>query len=139
MPRPNLGSDDAAVATTDNLAHLAMIAGMWSDLRTDRRASDDVYIVQPDQDRVIFRWQAVTFVGETPANFEIELRRDGTIQTRYGDGNQLPAPVVVGISGGDPEAYVVPTHTSEASPVSLTNAQTVTFALREYPPPAAER
>lgn len=134
VPHPNVGSDDGAVATTDNLAHLAMIAGMWSDLRTDRRAADDVYMIQPDQDRVIFRWQSVTFGSETPANFEIELRRDGTIQTRYGDGNQNLVPVVVGISGGDPATYVVPTHTSEASPLSLTNAQSVTFALRNPPP-----
>jgi uncharacterized repeat protein (TIGR01451 family) len=135
VPRPNVGGDDAAAANTANLDHLAMIAGMWSDLRTDRRASDDVYVVQPDRDRVIFRWQAVEYGSETPANFEIELRRDGTIQTRYGDGNQALAPVVVGISGGDPASYVVPTHTSEASPLSLTNAQSVTFALRNPPPP----
>ena len=135
VPHPNVGSDDGAAATTDNLAHLAMIAGMWSDLRTDRRASDDVYMLQPDRDRVIFRWQAVTFGSETPANFEIELRRDGTILTRYGDGNQNLAPVVVGISGGDPATYVIPTHTSETSAISLTNAQSVTFALRNPPPP----
>lgn len=135
VPRPNVGSNDGAEATPANLAHLAMVAGMWSDLRTDRRATDDVYMVQPDRDRVIFRWQAVTFDDETPANFEIELRRDGTIQTRYGDGNQNLAPVVVGISGGDPATYLVPTHTSEAAAISLTNAQGVTFALRNPPPP----
>lgn len=99
-----------------------MIVGMWSDLRTDGGATDDVYMVQPDGDRIIFRWQAVTFGSETPANFEIELRRDGTIQIRYGTGNQNLVPVIVGISGGDPASYVVPTHTSEASPISLTNA-----------------
>ena len=59
IPHPNVGSDDGAAANTTNLAHLAMIAGMWSDLRTDRRATDDVYMVQPDRDRIIFRWQAV--------------------------------------------------------------------------------
>jgi len=134
VPRLNVGADDGAVATTNNLAHLTMIAGMWSDLRTDRRATDDVYVVKPDRDRIIFRWQAVKFGSETPANFEIELRRDGTILTRYGDGNQSLNPVVVGISGGDPETYVVPTHTSEASAISLTNAQSVTFALRNPPP-----
>jgi uncharacterized repeat protein (TIGR01451 family) len=135
VPHPNVGSDDGAVATSANLESLTMIAGMWSDLRTDRHASDDVYVVQPDRDRVIFRWQAVTFGSETPVNFEIELRRDGTIQTRYGDGNQNLQPVVVGISGGDPATYLVPSHTSEAAPLSLTNAQSVTFALRNPPPP----
>ena len=134
VPHPNVGSDDAAIANTANLEHLAMIAGMWTDLRTDRLATDDVYVVQPDSDRIIFRWQAVTFGSETPAKFEIELRRDGTIQTRYGSGNQNLAPVLVGISGGDPATYVEPTHTSEVAPLSLTNAQTVTFALRNPPP-----
>ena len=135
LPHPNVGSDDGAVPTSANLEHLAMIAGMWSDLRTDRRASDDVYVVQPDRDRVIFRWQAVTFGSETPVNFEIELRRDGTIKTRYGDGNLNLLPVVTGISGGDPATYLVPTHTSEAAPLTLTNAAGVTFALRNPPPP----
>jgi uncharacterized repeat protein (TIGR01451 family) len=136
VPRPNSGEPfDAAIATTDNLDHLAMIAGMWADLRTDRAASDDVYMVKPDRDTVIFRWQAVKFGSETPANFEIELRRDGTIQTRYGSGNDNLLPVVVGISAGDPSSYVVASHTSEAAPLSLTNAPSVTFALRNPPPP----
>jgi len=134
VPYPSVGSDDGAAASTDNLAHLAMIAGMWTDLRTDRRATDDVYMLQPDRDRVIFRWQAVTFGDETPANFEIELRRDGTIQTRYGDGNQNLEPVVVGISGGDSGTYVVSTHTSETTPIGLSNAQGVTFTRRNPPP-----
>ena len=81
LPHPNNGGfADGAIATTANLEGLAMIAGMWADLRTDRNSTDNVYMVQPDLDRVIFRWQAVTFDSETPANFEIELRRDGTIQ-----------------------------------------------------------
>lgn len=135
VPHPNVGSSDGAVPTSANLEHLAMIAGMWSDLRTDRHATDDVYVVTPDRDRVIFRWQAVTFGSETPVNFEIELRRDGTIQTRYGSGNVNLQPVVTGISGGDPTTYLVPTHTSEAGPLSLTNAPGITFALRNPPPP----
>lgn len=135
IPNPSLGADDFAVSTEANLESLAMIAGMWADLRTDRNPTDNVYMVQPDLDRVIFRWQGVTFGAEQPVNFEIELRRDGTIQTRYGSGNLNLKPVVVGISGGDPEAYLVPTHSSEIAPLSLTNAQTVTFALRNPPPP----
>jgi len=135
VPRANDASDDGAAALPENMGRLAMIAGMWTDLRTDRRAGDDVYMVTPDRDRVIFRWQAVTFEDDAPVNFEIELRRDGTIQTRYGAGNQNLQPVVVGISGGALSPYVVPSHTSVAAPLSLTNAQTVTFALRNPPPP----
>ncbi len=135
LPNPNFGPFDFAIATETNLEGLAMIAGMWADLRTDRNLTDAVYIVQPDIDHVIFRWQGVTFGSETPVNFEIELRRDGTIQTRYGPGNQNLRPVLVGISGGDPEGYLVPSHSSESSPLSLTNAQSVTFALKNPPPP----
>ena len=113
-----------------------MIAGLWDDLRTDRRAGDDVYMVQ-DADRVIFRWQAVTFDtpisrtetrGENPVSFEIELRYDGTITLRYGDGNQKTLPVV-GIGGGWPEPYVS-SHSSESNLEDLTNAATVVFARR---------
>lgn len=114
-----------------------MIAGLWDDLRTDRRAGDDVYTVQ-DADRIIFRWQAVTFDnpiapgvkrGENPVSFEIELRFDGTITVRYGDGNQKTLPVV-GIGGGSPEPYISKSHTSEEGAKDLTNATTVVFARR---------
>jgi uncharacterized repeat protein (TIGR01451 family) len=135
VPHPNFGLFDFAVATEPNLEGLAMIAGMWSDIRTDRNATDGVYMVQPDIDRVIFRWQGVTFSTETPVNFEIELRRDGSIQTRYGSGNSNLRPVIVGISGGDPDAYFVSSHSSLGEPLSLTNAPSVTFALRNPPPP----
>ncbi len=135
VPRAHDTTDDGAFPLPENLDRLAMIAGMWSDLRTDRRATDDVYVVSPDRDRVVFRWQAVKFEDETPANFEIELRRDGTIRTRYGSGNQNLQPVVVGISGGALKPYVVPSHTSVAAPLSLTNAQAVTFAPRNPPAP----
>lgn len=138
VPNPNFGLFDFAVATEPNLDNLAMIAGMWSDIRTDRNSTDGVYMVQPDIDRVIFRWQGVTFGSETPVNFEIELRRDGTILTRYGSGNINLNPVIVGISGGDPEAYFVSTHSASGpldGPLTLTNASSVTFALRNPPPP----
>ena len=137
LPYPILTSHHSIlrIASPKNLEYLAMVAGMWADLRTDRNATDGVYMVQPDIDRVILRWQGVTFGTETPVNFEIELRRDGTIQTRYGSGNANLNRVVVGISGGDPEAYPVASHSSEQAPLSLTNAQTVTFALRNPPPP----
>ena len=135
VPNPNFALLDFAIATEPNLKGLAMVAGMWSDIRTDRNATDGVYMVQPDIDRVIFRWQGVTFTSETPVNFEIEFRRDGSIQTRYGSGNSNLNPVIVGLSGGDPEAYFVGTHSSLSGPLSLTNALSVTFALRNPPPP----
>ncbi len=113
-----------------------VIAGLWDDLRTDHRTGGDVYMVQ-DIDRVIFRWQAVTFDeiapgvtrGENPVNFEIELRYDGTITIRYGDGNQKLIPVV-GIGGGSPEPYLSTSHTASDGLKDLTNAATVVFTRR---------
>ncbi|MBA2339008.1 MAG: carboxypeptidase regulatory-like domain-containing protein, partial [Pyrinomonadaceae bacterium] len=118
-----------------------MIAGLWDDLRTDR--GGDIYVVQPDANRVIFRWQAVTFDtatttgsrGENPVNFEIELQRDGTIILRYGSGNTRLFSVV-GISAGAPDAYVVNSHSYETASssgtgtISLNNAPIVTFSPR---------
>src|SRR6185503_13404562 len=82
--------------------------------------------------RIIFRWQGVQFgdgtIGE-PINFEIELRSDGNIITRYGSGNINLQPVV-GISGGEPDPYVIDQLTSELSPRTLTNAQSATFTPR---------
>ncbi|HEX8072836.1 MAG TPA: S8 family serine peptidase [Pyrinomonadaceae bacterium] len=136
------GDPDVDVSGTDYLPGRTVIAGLWDDLRTDRRAGDDVYVVQPDPTRVIFRWQAVTFNtpigpnttrGENPVNFEIELRRDGTIITRYGDGNHNLLPVV-GASGGEVDAYVVASHTSEFALKDLANAPAVTFAPRRPTP-----
>ena len=114
-----------------------MIAGLWDDLRTDKRDGDDVYLVQ-DNDHIIFRWQAVTFDtpispgvtrGQNPVSFEVELRFDGTITLRYGDGNAKVAPVV-GIGGGSPEPYISDSHTSEFSLTNLANAGTVVFTRR---------
>ena len=136
LPNPSvLPFLDFATQTSNNLNHLALVAGMWTDLRTDRRPTDGIYMVQPDIDTVIFRWQAVTFGTETPVSFEIELRRDGTILTRYGNGNVNLNPVIVGISAGDPETHLIATHSSESGPISLTNAQSLTFALKNPPPP----
>src|SRR5262249_8782506 len=111
-----------------------MISGMWDDLdlRTIRRADADVYVVQPDATRIIFRWQGVQFGDGTigdPINFEVELKSDGTITTRYGAGNINLLPVV-GISGGEPDPYVIDALTSETSPKTLTNAQSAVFMPR---------
>jgi subtilisin family serine protease len=133
--RPNGDADDVPSSTVQ-LNNFKMIAGLWDDLYlgTDQRADADVYVVQPDSNTIIFRWQGVpcndngsgcTFGG--PVNFEIELRSNGTIKTRYGSGNTSLFPVV-GISGGEPDAYVITSLTSETTPINLTNAPTVTFA-----------
>jgi subtilisin family serine protease len=129
-------ADDAG-SSIEDLNRYAMIAGLWDDIQTDFRPGDDVFVTA-QADRIIFRWQGVTFNtplsggttrGNNPVNFEIELRRDGTIQTRYGDGNTRLFPVV-GISAGEPEAYVIASHTSESSLKNLTAAQTVSFTPR---------
>jgi hypothetical protein len=95
-----------------------------------------VYITE-NPNSIIFRWQGVPCnfngsicLGGAPINFEIELRTDGTIKSRYGSGNTGIFPVV-GISGGEPEAYVITTHTSENTSLALTNAVEVTYIPRQ--------
>jgi hypothetical protein len=111
-----------------------MIAGLWDDLdlRTSINFDNDVYLTQ-DASHVVFRWQGVTFDDnpalQFPVNFEIELRSNGTILTRYGAGNTHVKPVV-GISGGEPEVYLINSHTAEQAETSLTNAPEVTFLPR---------
>jgi len=137
-PTRSNGDADDVPSSAVGLAQFKMISGLWDDLRTDRRAGDDVYVIS-DSTHIIFRWSAVTFgdgtpATEYPANFEIELRSNGTIFTRYGSGQSAPTNTflfpVVGISGGEPEAYVIPSHTSEQTFKSLTNAPEVTFLPR---------
>jgi len=133
-PKRSNGDADDVPGSTADLSLNKMISGMWDDLdlRTSRRADADVYVVQPGSGRIIFRWQGVQFGDGTTGdqiNFEIELRADGTIITRYGSGNTNLQPVV-GISGGEADPYVIDQLTSELSPKSLTNAQSATFAPR---------
>jgi uncharacterized repeat protein (TIGR01451 family) len=141
-PSPLDGSQDA-FSSVSWLSGFRMIAGEWDDLRTDKRAGDDVYVVQPDEDHIIFRWQGVTVDhpiapgvqrGENPVNFEIELQSNGTVIMRYGDGNQRLLPIV-GLGGGWPDPYLVTSHSSDSGLKNLTNAQTVTFTMRNPPPP----
>jgi subtilisin family serine protease len=129
---------DDVPSSTFELSKFKLISGLWDDidLRSVFRADAGVYVVQPDANRIIFRWQGVpcnyngtVCTGGAPINFEIELRSDGTIKSRYGSGNTSIFPVV-GISGGEPDAYVIPSHTSEDSPTSLTNAVEVTYIPR---------
>jgi uncharacterized repeat protein (TIGR01451 family) len=140
-----LGGSSASEAphTVAHLSNFQVIAGLWDDLdlRTTQRADADVYVVQPDANRVIFRWQGVPCNGDealaqctggAPVNFEIEVNRDGTIITRYGDGNTQLHPVV-GLGGGQREPFPVSSHTSDSAAKDLTNAGTVTFSLRAQP------
>ena len=136
------GTPDVDINGVDYLSARKIIAGLWDDLRTDRRAADDIYVVIPDPTKIIFRWQAVTYDsptgpnttrGENPVNFEIELHRDGTIKIRYGDGNHNVSPVV-GASGGEPDPYVVASHTSDLALRDLPLAPTVLFTPRRPTP-----
>jgi subtilisin family serine protease len=134
-------SDPDFASSVDRLSQFKMIAGLWDDLYlgTDQRFDADVYDVRPNGNSIIFRWQGVpcnaggngacTF-GGAPVNFEIELNSNGQIQSRYGSGNTALFPVV-GISTGELDPYVFPSHTSEHTPKNLTNAQTVTYIPRD--------
>jgi subtilisin family serine protease len=134
-PRRDNGDGDDVPSSVQAMQGQTMIAGLWDDIdiNTAVRPDSGVFVTQPDATRIIFRWQGVTFL--TPrvnVNMEIELRSDGTIQMRYGENPRVFP--VVGISGGEPDAYVVASHTREFvspnQPISLSNAQTVTFSRR---------
>ncbi|HEY9403463.1 MAG TPA: S8 family serine peptidase, partial [Pyrinomonadaceae bacterium] len=145
-PRRDDGDADDVPSSVEAMQGQRMIAGLWDDIRTNRCTNDgdpstcttigNVYVSQPDANRIIFRWQGETFLKPVAVvNFEIELRRDGTIQMRYGDNPRVFP--VVGISGGEPDAYVIASHTREFvspnQPISLSSAQTVTFSPRPIP------
>ena len=132
------GIADDVPSSISDLSKYKMIAGMWDDLdlRTSNRPDADVYVVQPNSSTIIFRWQGVpcnfngtTCAGGDPINFEIELNSNGVIKTRYGSGNINLFPVV-GISGGEPDPYVIDSLTSELSPKTLTNAPSAVFTPR---------
>jgi hypothetical protein len=148
-PTRDNGDADDVPSSIAGLNGQVMIAGMWDDidLRTCFRPDAGIYVVKPDANRIIFRWQGISFLASAcpatppatarPINFEIELQQNGTVITRYGSGNTQVTPVV-GISGGEPDAYVVASHTSEfPNPISLNNAASVTFAPRPNAAPAA--
>ena len=134
----NLDIADDPPGSPRALGGYKMIAGLWEDLDLSKakRADAGIYVVQPSASRLIFRWQGVPceFDGEectgtSPINFEIELNTNGTIKTRYGSGNTNIFPTV-GIGGGEHEPYVITSHTSEETPISLSGAGEVTFTPR---------
>jgi subtilisin family serine protease len=136
----NLDEADDSPGAPKALGGYQVISGLWDDLdlRTSKRADAGVYVLQPSASRMIFRWQGIpcnfdtdlnVCLGGGPVNFEIELRTDGTIKTRYGSGNTNLIPTV-GIGGGDQDGYVITSHTSEETKISLTNAGEVTFTPR---------
>lgn len=141
------GDADDVPPSPGALGGYGMIAGLWEDLdlRVGSLGSAGVYVTPPDQqnpNRIIFRWLGIpcntdedtgVCTGGAQVNFEIELRKDGVIKTRYGAGNTNLLPTV-GIGGGDQDGYVITSHTSEETRISLTNAQEVTFTPRAVNP-----
>ena len=137
-PLRDNGDADDVPSSPKAMGGFLMIAGLWDDLNLETAVRSDagVYVVKPSADRIIFRWQAKpcnfdgnVCTGGADVNFEIELRTNGTIKIRYGSGNTVLHPAV-GLGGGNPEAYVISTHTSEEVPINLTNAGEVTFTPR---------
>jgi subtilisin family serine protease len=135
--RPDSSADDVP-SSPSKLGGYTAIAGLWDDLNLEVAASRPdagvFFISNPNQ--VIFRWQGrpcdfngSQCTGTAPVNFEIELNSNGVIKTRYGSGNANLQPTV-GIAGGGQEAYFIPTHTSEDTPISLGGAAEVTFTPR---------
>jgi subtilisin family serine protease len=137
----NPDNADDPPGSRQELGGYHMIAGLWEDLTTatSLRADAGVYVKQLSPSQIVFRWQAQPCnfnvaldkcAGGVAVNFEIELRTDGTIKTRYGSGN-TNLRSTVGIGGGDQEGYFIPTHTAENEQrISLANAGEVTFTPR---------
>ncbi len=98
------GPDNTWSNNQSGLISATRIAPLWDDLRTNF-GDTDIYI-QTLADRVIIRWDAVTYSGQQPCNFSCALFTDGTIRFEYGDGNQ-PLTPTVGISKGDGEHYLL--------------------------------
>src|SRR5204862_5008897 len=67
--------------------------------------------------------------GGAPTNFEVELKSNGVIKSRYGSVEPHLFPTV-GLGGGEQDGYVVTSHTSEETPLNLTNAGQVTYTPR---------
>lgn len=131
------GDADDPPGAPQALGGFKMIAGLWEDLdlRTSSRPDAGLFIIEPNPNRVIFRWQGIPCndegngcTGGSPVNFEVELNSNGVIKSRY--GNVAPLKPTVGIGGGEQEGYVVDTHTSKVTLLNLSNAQEVTYTPR---------
>ena len=141
LPTGNLDDADDSPGTPKSIGGYKAISGLWEDLdlRVISRTDAGVYVTQlSNPSRLIFRWQGIpcdfdteeeVCRGGAPVNFEIELRPDGTIKTRYGNGNTNIIPAV-GIGGGDQDGYLIASHTSDETKINLTNAGEVTFTPR---------
>ncbi len=125
-PKRSNGDADDASNNTDTLLLETSIAGLWEDIRTDRNPTDDVYVITPDANTIIFKWQGVTYDDEVPINFEVELKSNGSIKFRYGAGNTSLTPTV-GMSGGEPDTDIVTSYSSNSTDINLTNRQEVIF------------
>lgn len=137
--RPGDGSADDVPSSPGAIGGQKMIAGLWDDLtlETSLRSDAGIFVTQsPTQ--LIFRWQGVpcnynavagVCAGGSPVNFEIELNSNGVIKSRYGSGNTNLRPSV-GIGGGEQDAYIITSHTSEETDLNLTSAGQVTYTPR---------
>ena len=99
-------SENADYYDETGLSSRLAIAPLWDDLVTDTRASDDIYVFQPDADSIGFRWQALTYDGDDDSNFEVILYRDGRIRFNYSTQNG-GLYGTIGISKGDGINYSI--------------------------------
>ncbi|MEK6744182.1 MAG: hypothetical protein AABZ15_11250, partial [Nitrospirota bacterium] len=104
------------------------IAPFWTDLRTDARAGDDIYVFQPDVDAIGFRWQAVTYGGSHETNFEVIFHRNGNIEFNYGVFGGDAGPTI-GISKGDGTNYQM---LYEGNVIGPINTDTVVYSASSY-------
>ncbi len=74
------------------------IAPFWKDLDT---TDGDIYIHQPTSESLCVRWQAATYSGALPANFEVVLYQDGNIMFNYGEVTLDDMGPTIGLSDGN--------------------------------------
>ena len=119
----DFSSSNAAYHNTgDEFKNRAMIAPLWDDLRTDRPGCD-IYIHQPTQDSVCFRWLAREYADGGLVNVEAILYQDGRIKFNYGEKNITLTPTR-GISGENGACYLFSPYSSSST---LTDQDTNLF------------
>lgn len=104
-----------------NLGKRPIVAALWDDLRTDPPGRDIYVTASPNA--VVFRWDAQTYSGAIPVNFEAVLNANGSIRFNYGAGNTGLTPTVGISEGGNLRSMLAP-H-DDAS--QLTHAQSVYY------------